>query len=100
MTAARSIGPAIPSGSRSVGGTCTRPGLPLAEIDGVGAGIVPVTSFELTGEVNCGIATCALSSMFGPVLFDCLPIGVGEVNDGAAGIAGAAPESAGAGAGV
>src|SRR5882757_2779359 len=102
MTAARSIGPAMLSGSRSVGETCTRPGLPLAGIDG-GAGIAPVMSAGLIGEAAaCGIASCALSSLFGAaVLFDCLPIGVGEVIDGAAGagIEGAAPVSAGESAG-
>src|SRR5215204_5278825 len=103
MTAARSIGPAMPSGSCSVGGTCMRPGLPLSGIDG-GAGIAPAMSLGLIGEAAaCGIASCAPSSVLGTaVLLDCLPIGVGNVIDGGvgAGIAGAAPVSAGEGAGA
>src|SRR3954453_7547822 len=89
----------MPSGSRSVGGTCTIASLLLAGA----VGIVPVTSFAVisTAEV-CGIATCVVSSVFGAiVLFDCRPIGVGDVIDGAmgAGIAGWAVFSAGACAG-
>src|ERR1700712_1760657 len=52
--------------------------------------------------VACGIATCALSSIFGPEpMFDCRPIGAGEIIEGApgAGIAGLALFSAGASAG-
>src|ERR1700712_761089 len=51
--------------------------------------------------VACGIATCALSSIFGPEpMFDCRPIGAGEIIEGApgAGIAGLALFSAGASA--
>src|SRR5713226_4644848 len=98
MTAARSTGPAMPSGSRSVGGTCTRPSLPLVGSAG-GAGIAPVMSLPVIGKAGtCGIATCALSSRLSAgVLLDCRPIGVGEVIDGAAGagMAGAALLSVG-----
>src|SRR5947208_16700601 len=91
----------MPSGSRSVGGTCTTPNLPLAGIDDFG--IAPVMSLALIGEAVCGIVSCALSSRFGAdVLFDCLPIGVGDVSDGiagsgtdGAGMSGATPESGG-----
>ena len=39
----------------------------------------------ICGIVACGIATCALSSMFGAEpLFDCRPIGAGEIIEGAA----------------
>src|SRR5439155_13480009 len=99
MAAARSTGPPMPSGSRSVCGTCTVPSLPLAGA----AGMAPVMSVAVIGDAKvCGIATCALSSVFGAdVLFDCRPIGVGEVIDGAAGagISGLTAFSAGACAG-
>src|SRR5689334_6743385 len=100
----------MPSGSFSVGGTCTDPSLTGA------VGIAPVMSLGLIGIVACGemgitacggmgitawggmvtgmiwgagacgIATCALSSVLGvEPLFDCLPIGAGEIIEGAAG---------------
>src|SRR5258708_23941814 len=91
----------MPSGSRSVGGTCTVASLPGAA--GV-VGIAPVMSLARIGAAaTCGIATCALSSVFGAeLLLDCRPIGVGEVIDGAAGagVAGGGPFSGGAGAGA
>src|SRR5882757_8995870 len=89
----------MPSGSRSVGGTCTIVSLPLAS-PVAEVGIAPVISPALTGEAagraEAGrIFTCALSSVLGvDTLFDCRPIGVGEVIDGAAG-AGAGELSAG-----
>ena len=55
----------------------------------------------ICGIVACGIATCAPSSMFGPEpMFDCRPIGAGEIIEGAAGagIAGLALFSIGASA--
>src|SRR5882757_11228099 len=91
----------MPSGSRSVGGTCTVASLPGAA--GV-VGIAPVMSLARIGAAaTCGIATCALSSVFGAeLLLDCRPIGVGEVIDGAAGagVAGCALLSAGGGGGA
>src|SRR5258707_4848353 len=90
----------MPSGSRSVGGTCTVASLPDAGI----VGIAPVVSLARIGAAaTCGIATCALSSVFGAeLLLDCRPIGVGEVIDGAAGagVAGGGVFSGGAGAGA
>src|SRR5258708_32082924 len=90
----------MPSGSRSVGGTCTVASLPDAGI----VGIAPVVSLAGIGAAAaCGIATCALSSVFGAeLLIDCRPIGVGEVIEGAAGagVAGWALFSAGGGAGA
>src|SRR6478609_3667677 len=100
MAAARNTGPPMPSGSRSLGGTCTIPSrAPAAAIVGT-VGIPPVISLAVTGEAASGIgawgiATCALSSVLGAEeLFDCGPIGVGEVIDGAVGA------GAGAGAGA
>src|ERR1700686_2864561 len=91
----------MPSGSRSVGGTCTVASLPGAA--GV-VGIAPVMSLAGIGAAaTCGITTCALSSVFGAeLLLDCRPIGVGEVIDGAAGagVAGGVLFSVGAGAGA
>src|SRR5260221_2919776 len=52
--------------------------------------------------VACGIATCALTSILGAEpLFDCRPIGAGEIIEGAAGadVAGLAVFSIGASAG-
>src|SRR4030095_9237309 len=101
MTAARNFGPAMPSGSCSVGGTCTTPSLPGVVIAGAGAraGIVPVISFPVIGEAGiCGIAICELLSRCGAaVWWDCRPSGVGEVIDGdaGAGMRGAALESTG-----
>src|ERR1700754_654678 len=86
--------PPIPSGSCSVGGTCTWPKRPFGAGEGTGAGgIAPVISPEPMGatmgaDAPCVIVICELSSMFGAEeLFDCRPSGVGEVIDGAGGAA-------------
>ena len=69
-------------------------------------GIALVMSLALVGDAAfCGIATWALSSVFGAgLLLDCRPIGVGEIMEGAAGagacVAGLALLSAGALAGA
>src|SRR6202035_4218678 len=94
----------MPSGNRSVGGTCTIESLRLPG-DAGAAGIEPVMSLDEIGETagsagcGCGIATEAmLSEAAGAeLLSDCRPIGVGEVIDGvtASGVAGLAPLSAG-----
>src|SRR5512140_3828400 len=93
----------MPSGSLSVGGTCTR--LSLRPAGAIGwVGMAPVTSLDETGETAGaagvdGIATDAVpSAALGAELFsDCRPIGVGEVIEGAAGsgMAGLALSSAG-----
>src|SRR5271165_6530631 len=99
MAAARSIGPASPSGSFSLGGIAIDDSLRPPESCWIEE-IVPVMSFEPgAGAVAgaCGIWTEAVGSGAG-LLNDCLPIGVGEVICGVTCSvgAGAAPFAAGA----
>src|SRR5579862_5322863 len=92
MAAVRSTGPAIPSGSLSVGGIAIIESLWLLPEICWSVGIEPVIS-----EFACGIATEAVASEAPLLLSDCLPIGVGEVICGVtwSSGAGAAPFAAG-----
>src|ERR1700692_1333471 len=97
----------MPSGNRSVGGTCTIESLRLPG-DAGAIGIEPVMSLddigEAAGTAGCGIATDETLALAAgaELLSDCRPIGVGEVIEGvtASGVAGLAPLSAGGWAAV
>src|ERR1700722_5765468 len=99
--AARSAGPPIASGRRSLGGIGTKASLLWPGTD-CRTGIVPVTSAVLAGNAEIGgIATEAVvSGVSGTVeSSDCRPIGPGGVAEGTAGtgITGLALLSAGDG---
>ena len=92
----------MPSGSLSVGGTCTIESLWLPGEAGA-VGIEPVMSLDEIGEAAARAAVAGSqprrrsSAAGAELLSDCRPIGVGEVIEGvtASGVAGLAPSSAG-----
>ncbi|MBA7486866.1 hypothetical protein ES707_22428 [subsurface metagenome] len=87
----RSTGPPIPSGSCSLGGTCTWLTRPAFGVGSGEGGIALVMSLPPTGaatgaDAPCVIVICEPPSTLGAdELFDCLPSGVGEMIDGAGG---------------